>query len=186
VLDWVITHRERFKPSRLAGGIVDPVKRISENTREIDEIKPLLTRRLSAAFPLIVEKTGTKPFDFEELELEIAAHGDGAHFTVHRDIPVGAGSKPLGGDSKAGLDRIVSAVYYFHREPKGFSGGALRLHRFGSDGAPGDYLDVEPEQNSLLAFPSWATHEVLTVRCPSDAFEDYRYAVNCWFCRTVR
>ncbi len=134
----------------------------------------------------IKTKTGTRPFALEALELELAAHGDGAHFAAHRDIPVGQGRQPLGGDGSGKLDRIVSAVLYVHNEPKGFSGGALRLHRFGSNGAPGDYLDLEPEGNSLLVFPAWAAHEVLTVNCPSRAFEDYRYAVNCWFCRTLK
>ena len=34
----------------------------------------------------------------------------------------------------------------------------------------------------LSLFPSWATHEVRNISCPSDTFADYRFAVNCWYC----
>ena len=99
-------------------------------------------------------------------------------------IPIGPDRTPLGGDPSGTQDRLLSAVYYFHREPKGFSGGQLRLHRFGSNGEPGDYVDIEPERNSLVVFPSWTTHEVRTVHCPTGQFADYRFAVNCWLCAT--
>jgi Rps23 Pro-64 3,4-dihydroxylase Tpa1-like proline 4-hydroxylase len=77
---------------------------------------------------------------------------------------------------------MLSAVYYFHRMPKAFSGGCLRLHRIGA--RPGDIgMDVTPIDNSLVVFPSWAPHEVLPVRCLSGAFGDSRFAVNCWVYR---
>ncbi len=130
-------------------------------------------------------KTGTAPFEIEYLELEIAAHGDGAHFGAHTDIPIGAGRAPLGGDRSGTQDRILSAVYYFHREPKSFTGGQLRLHRLCTNGEPGNHVDIEPEGNSLLIFPSWAAHEVRAVQCPSSRFEDNRFSVNCWLCKTL-
>ena len=86
-----------------------------------------------------------------------------------------------------GEDRVISAVYYFYREPKGFSGGALRLYRFGADAqdpaADAGSIAFEPRQNSLVCFPSWAKHKVEAVSCPSGKFEDYRFGLNCWFCR---
>ena len=89
-----------------------------------------------------------------------------------------------------GQDRLLSAVLYFHREPKGFSGGELRLFRLNvrPDTKPvevADHLDLMPVRNSLVAFPSWVTHEVRPISCPSNRFEDFRFALNCWFCGTI-
>jgi SM-20-related protein len=184
LLDWTIASAERFEPATLAGGKFDPTRRVAERLRDLGEMRAPLEARLRAAADDIFARTGTRPFPLASMELELAAHGDGAHFTRHLDIPVGPGRKPLGGTA-AGEDRIVSAVYYFHKEPKSFSGGALRLHSFTPTHAEGRHVDLEPAQNSLVVFPSWLPHEVTKVSCPSRAFADYRFAVNCWFCRKL-
>ena len=85
---------------------------------------------------------------------------------------------------------MISAVYYFHVEPKGFTGGELRLYRYGAPAEtlgkePGNHVDIAPINNSLVAFPSWALHEVRPVQCPSDEFREYRFAVNCWYCKVL-
>ena len=185
LLEWALANRERFRPSRISGARVDPALRVSQVTRDLSAVEAMLTARFTALLPEMFAGTGTRPFPAPSIELELAAHGEGAHFAAHRDTSTGRTRKLHGAIGAGGGDRILSAVYYFHREPKSFSGGELRLHRFGSDGVPGDYVDVAPEQNSLVVFPSWATHEVLAVRCPSGRFEDNRFAVNCWFCRTL-
>jgi Rps23 Pro-64 3,4-dihydroxylase Tpa1-like proline 4-hydroxylase len=184
LLDWTLQNRERFKTARVIAGI-DPSLRIAETLRDLGPLRPLLEARLRAMLPEIFRNSGVRPFEVEYIELEIAAHGDGAFFTRHTDIPFGPDRKPLGGDSSGRQDRLLSGVYYYHREPKAFSGGALRLYRFGGGEGPDDRVDVEPKQNSLLVFPSWAIHEVMRVECPSRAFEDYRFAVNAWFCRSL-
>ncbi len=182
LLDWTIASRPAFRPALITGRKLDPASRKAETLREIEPVRGLLERRLHDALPALFELAGATPFT-PFLELELAAHGDGAHFAVHRDIPTGPGRAPLGGDGSGKHDRVVSVVYYFHREPKAFSGGQLRLHRIGSEGLPGDYVNLEPRQNSLAVFPSWLSHEVRPVSCPSGAFEDYRFALNCWLCR---
>ena len=184
LFDWAIASRARFRPSTVVGGILDPKKRVSERLCDLGPMEAVFQRRLRALLPDIFRRTGTRSFEVEVIEMELAAHGDGAHFIKHRDIPVGPGRKPLGGDGSR-QDRLLSAVYYFHDEPKSFSGGVLRLHRHGSADGPGDFVDIEPEQNSLLVFPSWALHEVRQVRCPSNEFRNYRFAVNIWFCKVL-
>lgn len=185
LLDWAIAHRERFEPARLTGHVVDPKRRIAERLNDLGPHRAVLERRLKDNLADIFRRTGTRAFEVEHYELEIAAHGDGAFFAHHSDIPVGVGRKPLGGDKTGKQDRLVSAVYYFHREPKRYSGGTLRLYRLGDLQAEGDFVELEPEQNSLVVFPSWARHEVRRVSCPDCAFEDYRFAVNAWLCRTL-
>jgi Rps23 Pro-64 3,4-dihydroxylase Tpa1-like proline 4-hydroxylase len=98
---------------------------------------------------------------------------------------VGQGRRPLGGDDSGKQDRLVSAVYYFHSAPKRFTGGTLRLYRMADREGKGDFVEFEPELNSLAVFPSWARHEVRRVACPGCSFDQYRFAVNAWLCRTL-
>jgi Rps23 Pro-64 3,4-dihydroxylase Tpa1-like proline 4-hydroxylase len=157
LLDWTLSNRGRFKPSGVIGG-VDVRRRFSGVLSDLGPLHKVIEERVRTALPQIFSHTGGRPFDVEHVELELAAHGEGAFFVRHVDIPVGRDRKPLGGDTSGTQDRLVSAVYYYHRDPKGFSGGALRLHRFAGCGDPGEFVDVEPEQNSLVVFPSgWST-----------------------------
>ena len=193
MIRWVLQHQANFRPAKIiddhgpAKSLVDPKLRIGLTARGLGPLRAMLDRRMREALPQIEEAIGSRA-DATSIELELAAHGDGAHYRPHLDISYGEGRKVVGATPNE--DRVLSAVYYFHREPKGFSGGALRLYRFNArplTGAvdPSDYVDVQPLQNSLVAFPSWVTHEVRTVRCDSNSFEDYRFALNCWFCRKL-
>ncbi len=185
LLEWGLANEGRYSPTALTGGVVDPGRRKSELLLDMGPAKAWFEDKVRGLAPNLFAAVGVAPFEIEYLELEIVAHGDGAHFATHTDIPIGWGREPVGGDKSGKQDRLLSAVYYFHREPKGFSGGELRLHRFGGGSGGGDYVDVEPVRNSLVVFPSWAEHEVRTVHCPSGRFEDYRFAVNIWLCKTL-
>lgn len=188
LLDWTLSNEAAFKPSKVIGSGYAPDIRISDRVKEVGPMRPLLEPRLRALWPDIAAAAGSTPFEPAEIELEIAAHGDGAFFRAHADLPVGAERKPRA-EGAPGHDRAVSAVLYYRREPQGFSGGALRLYRFGArtgaEAREGEYVDIEPMANSLVAFPSWAMHEVRPVSCPSGRFEDRRFAVNIWFRRNL-
>ena len=109
------------------------------------------------------------PFEPSRFEFEMAAHGDGAFCKRRRYNFIGKDPKSR---------RFISAVYYFHRTPKVFSGGTLRIHSF--TGSNGVFVDMEPTNDTLVFFPSWFPHEVLPVICPSDRFEDLHFAINWW------
>jgi SM-20-related protein len=83
-------------------------------------------------------------------------------------------------DKKFVVRRVVSAVYYFHRLPKSFSGGALRVYPLAGREKSNTFVEIEPVNDTLVFFPWWFPHEVLPVVCPSGQFEDSRFAVNCW------
>jgi Rps23 Pro-64 3,4-dihydroxylase Tpa1-like proline 4-hydroxylase len=158
--------------------VVDPAKRISERTRQLGSWAEGFVSRIADRLDWIFASTGTRAFPVDHYELEVASHGDGAHFARHRDIPVGPGRQPLGGDDSGRHERLLSAVYYFYVEPRQFTGGELRLHRVGSEGIPGDYVDIDPLQNSLVVFPSWFEHEVRRVSCHTERFEDRRFGAE--------
>ena len=174
LLAWTLANEARFEPAALSGNIVDPKVRHASSLRDLGPLGPVLRARIAAEVPGWIKSLRVTGFDIHDIELELAAHNDGAHFVLHADTYTR--------DKVARGDRMLSAVYYFHREPKRFDGGMLRLHRLGAKpGDPG--VDIAPEQNSLLVFPSWGPHEVLPVSCPSHEFADSRFAVNCWVYR---
>ena len=192
LIDWVLANEAKFRAATVANRLdknsrIDPAVRIAQTMRDLGPARAAIEAKLLEALPALMAATGIKGPEPRSLELELAAHGDGAHYDAHLDIPVGQGRRSIG--ARRGEDRVLSAVYYFYNEPKGFSGGALRLYRFNAkpaeDPAADSYVDVQPLNNSLVSFPSWATHEVRRVSCPSGAFRDYRFALNCWYCRTL-
>ncbi|WP_374530279.1 2OG-Fe(II) oxygenase [Novosphingobium sp.] len=126
------------------------------------------------SFERLCEGAGLRPFKIDWIEIEVAAHGDGAYFLPHIDTYTGRGR----GDQKS--DRLLTAVYYYHREPKGFSGGNLEIFPFGG----GDVCQsIEPAQNRLACFSSTVLHQVSRVSCPSGKFADNRFALNIWYHR---
>ncbi|MGN6849593.1 MAG: 2OG-Fe(II) oxygenase [Sphingomicrobium sp.] len=191
-LSWAIEQEAAFKPAKVfygPGGRKDrlnPKSRIALKHRRIGPFEPLIRDRLFQHLPQIMEIAGYKGPEPRSIEFELNAYGEGAHFAPHIDIPIGANRQETG--EQDGEDRFISAVYYFFREPKAFSGGALRLFRFGVDPercGEHDSVAFEPVQNRLVVFPSWARHAVERVACKSGDFADHRFALNCWFCRKL-
>ncbi len=110
----------------------------------------------------------------ELAESQLTASNDGHYFKQHQDSGTEITTAP----------RVLSTVYYFHREPKGYAGGELRLYdRLEQSGQcwPADhFVEVEPRSNRLVVFASENYHELSPIRCPSGKFEDSRFAVTSW------
>lgn len=181
LLAWSHANEARFAPAQLRGRAVDPSVRRSLVLRDLGPLRAVFEARLATLLPTLIEALGLPAFAPSGVELELTAYNEGAHFRLHTDTYTQPPSAARG-------HRMVSTVYYFHEEPQGYSGGQLRLHPFGATAAsaPGSDLafeEIEPEQNCLVAFPSWAPHEVRPVACPSGAFARSRFAVNAWIHR---
>ena len=99
------------------------------------------------------------------MEVQLTAHNDDHYFKLHRDNGIDVAK-----------DRRITFVYYFH-QPKSFTGGKLRI--FDND-SEGDRELVTPRHNSIVFFRSELLHEVLSVKCPSQAFEHSRFTANGW------
>ena len=182
LLAWALGNEARFVPAGVGGVGVNAAVRRSVSLRDLGPMAAVLKARLKDRAAGFVETLQTAPFAVSHVELELVAHNDGAFYSRHKDTSTGD-------DQSGHAHRVLSGVYYFHREPKAFSGGCLRLHAIralegdttGDDGAPGvGDVDVAPDQNTLVVFPSWAPHEVMPISCPSGAFADSRFAVNGW------
>jgi predicted 2-oxoglutarate/Fe(II)-dependent dioxygenase YbiX len=96
-------------------------------------------------------------------EATVSHYGDGAFYKRHRDT------------KKAGVThRLVTLVYYVHREPARFTGGDLVIWQ-------GDEsLTLQPKHNRAVVFPSFAIHEVERVRMTDGLWESARFSVNYW------
>jgi SM-20-related protein len=134
---------------------------------------PAFRSALRSKFSEIYTAIGMAAFDIAEIEIRLVAHTDGDFFKVHSDTMTG------GNGNTGSRDRLISAVYYFHRQPKIFEGGELQIFPFDGS-AP---TRIEPRDNRLVAFPAFLLHEVLPVSLPDGDFADSRFSVSCWFHR---
>lgn len=146
---------------------------------EIPGARAILEPPLREALPEIANRIGYSGPMLDVIELEPAAHGDGAHFSRHVDNYFPAGASDFSGPRG---NRRISLVYYYHRLPAGFSAGALRLFGLAGSGSDAPSLSIEPTDNRLIAFHSWFPHALERVAVPSGDFADSCFAFNCWFC----
>jgi len=133
-----------------------------------------LRKKLMATIPSVLTQLNFSPFTVSQVEMQLTAHNDGCFYKIHND----SGSPETD-------TRVISYVYYFHKQPKNFSGGNLRLYatEWNNNYALNEreFIDIEPHNNSIVFFDSRCKHEVMPVSCPSRRFEDGRFTLNGWF-----
>ena len=132
----------------------------------------LLRHRVRKLIPKVAAQLGLEVPE-GDIEIQLTAHNDGHYYRVHNDS-----------SGEGFMHRVISFVYYFHRTPKSFTGGELRLYdRDVQDGKlrpAANYKDITPLDNSLVFFDSRDMHEVMPVVCPSKVFADGRFTINGW------
>jgi Rps23 Pro-64 3,4-dihydroxylase Tpa1-like proline 4-hydroxylase len=126
---------------------------------------------LDASYDRIAADVGTNHFEREPTELHMAAHRDGQFLPRHIDMLTG---KALVKDQRA-----VSLVYYCNRTPRAFSGGDLVMYAMMGGGRQ----VIEPQHDRLVAFPSFAPHEIERVEVLGNRFADARFALVAWMRR---
>jgi SM-20-related protein len=175
LLECAKKHENNFLPTKvgLSEGSFDPEIRISRVLRDFPQLRTELSARFRQRMPQAIHELGLSPFELAGCEIELVAHGDGAFYKRHIDTATGI--------QNAQTQRVLTGVLYFHTLPKAYTGGELRLHAFSSPERGERFVDIEPERDKLVLFPSWAPHEVLPIVSPGRKFEDSRFAINCWF-----
>ena len=133
----------------------------------------MMMPKLQELMPKLWSQLRVNPLPLNAMECQVTAHGDGDFFATHTDN----GTPEI-------AHRRISYVYYFHREPKQFSGGHLCLyHTLYQDGY-GKFgrlaADIDPPRNGLMIFPTFVCHEVTPIQCASRAFTDQRLTLNGW------
>jgi Rps23 Pro-64 3,4-dihydroxylase Tpa1-like proline 4-hydroxylase len=175
---YILEQEMRFEISEVVspgvtGGAVDYDHRRSRVLVDLGGHEKVIVDRLLACLPRILEKWGRDPFPISRVETQSTASNHGDFFHCHIDN----GADPVAA-------REITFVYFFHREPKQFSGGELRIYdsrRENDNYVPtANYRTIVPEQNQLILFASGLSHEVTPVECPSRNFADSRFTVNGW------
>ena len=179
LLQYAIANQDRFTDGRVhyeGEPKVDPAVRKTLVLHDLGEFAPVIREAARAAQAELQQALRVPVFVAGRFEIELAAHGHGAHFDRHIDTFVGS--------YRQASSRVLTLVYYLLREPKAIAGGALRMHGLGGrNKADSGVQDIEPHHNQLVAFPSIAPHSVSEVHCPGNDFADSRFAVNIWIHR---
>jgi predicted 2-oxoglutarate/Fe(II)-dependent dioxygenase YbiX len=153
---------------------VDEQFRRSATLHELEEIWDLFEAPLRRLLPLVRRELGIPWFRLGQIERQMAAHRQGDFFNRHNDS----------GDALV-ADRRVTCVYYFHGQPKRFSGGDLKLYdqlvRGGRVEAGTGHVVVVPEDNTAVFFASSTPHEVCPVSQDSADFAASRFSITVWF-----
>ena len=182
LLQYVMARQMDFRPA-IVRDRQSGKQRVDQGRRDCLALGDLgLARRpfesfVCAAAPGILAELHLAETAVEPHEFAICAYGDGGHFAGHIDT-----------NEVTDRIRVVSCVYYFAATPRRFSGGELRLYGLptlsGGKAPDAPFIDICPETDTLVAFPSWLRHEVLPVRLPEGGWPDHRFTVNCWLHRT--
>lgn len=158
------------------GGVADYEHRRSRVLMDPGPYQDHVLDRIKAVLPQVLQKLGMEAFPIAGVEAQVTASNDGDFFRFHSDS---------GSDKVA--SRYLTFVYFFHREPRQFEGGDLRIHdarlEKGAYISEGSYQRIVPQQNQIVFFPCELLHEITTVRCPSRLFADSRFTVNGWLRR---
>ena len=170
MLRWAIDQQAAFSPAKTNHGL-QPTARNALCLRDLGPWAERLRAHALAQLPEWMAQLRVTPFVPSHIELELVAQNDGAHFAIHSDT-YSTSQSAMG-------DRMISAIYYFHDAPARFTGGLLRLHKVGMPAGVGA-IDISPDHDRLVVFPSWWPHEVSRISCESGAFEDSRFSLNCW------
>lgn len=165
-----------FRPAQVhavadAPDSLDPARRARVLFRLPPEADPL-RRWLAAEQSRVLAALLPDPPAIGAVELQATLSAEGDRYRPHRDS----------GDRSTG-QRSLTLVYYMHRRPRRFAGGALRL--YDSDLASGHWLAggytrIEPDDGTLLLFPAAAWHEIEPVTGCAGPL-DGRLTVNGWF-----
>jgi Rps23 Pro-64 3,4-dihydroxylase Tpa1-like proline 4-hydroxylase len=155
------------------GGGVDFKYRRSRVLQDLGAHRGVVTDRIQAFLPRIVEDLNRDLFPVTRVEAQITASNNGDFFRWHND----------NGEGEI-ANREITFVYFFHREPKPFEGGELRLYDSrwanGTYRPEPTYRTIAPQQNQMICFLSSLAHEITPVKCPSGTFADSRFTLNGW------
>jgi SM-20-related protein len=167
IANYLLGQEARFTASQVL--TADGVGRVDESRKSrvlfsALDVESVFVPRIMSVLPKVIEDLEMEPFTVNRVEMQttVSAHGD--YFRPHRD----------NGNAKTNR-RHLTFVYYAHRQPKPFGGGALRFHW-----PNGTYNDVAPEQNRIVFFRPSCYHEVVTVSSNQRSLADSRITINGW------
>jgi Rps23 Pro-64 3,4-dihydroxylase Tpa1-like proline 4-hydroxylase len=177
LLEYAVEHEQEFTKATIVEDdepVVDERLRRARTLNDLGDFAATFQDRLKEALSPVLSQLNMDPFPVGDIEIQITASGDGDFFRMHKD-------------SDDQSTRELSFVYFFHGEPRRYSGGELRIFDaevINGREVPTDRSQIlSPRQDMVVFFPSSSEHELLTVRVPSKTFADSRFTVNGWIHR---
>jgi Rps23 Pro-64 3,4-dihydroxylase Tpa1-like proline 4-hydroxylase len=175
---FALEHESEFSASLVVtpsaeSGVVNYEHRRSRVLMDLAQHEDVMLSRIKSVLPMVLDKLGMEEFAITGVEAQVTASNDGDFFHFHSDN---------------GSDRVRSRhltfVYFFHREPRQFEGGELRIHdahlKEGVYVSDDSYQAIVPRQNQIVFFPCELLHEITPVTCASQRFADSRFTLNGW------
>jgi len=178
---FTLLHEADFSDSEVVspnadGGIVNYEHRRSRVLMDLGQHQDVMLERIKAVLPHVLDRLGMEEFSIASVEAQVTASNDGDFFHFHSD-----------NGSERVASRHLTFVYFFHREPRQFEGGELRIHdatlEEGTYVSAGSYQTIIPRQNQIVFFPCELLHEITPVNCTSQLFADSRFTLNGWLRR---
>ncbi|NES06176.1 MAG: proline hydroxylase [Okeania sp. SIO2F4] len=181
LLNYVLPKESDFVPAVVSNESATNMFKSYENRRALvlqsfAKFEELIVEKNQEILPDVFTKLNIPEFSIAKFETQLTAHNHGNFYKTHVDnqYPVDK--------------RVITYVYYFHQEPKAFTGGNLRIYDSKIQGKYYSKADtfktIEPQNNSIVFFLSSYLHEVLPVSCPSQGFADSRFTINGWIHHT--
>jgi SM-20-related protein len=172
LISYTLQHQADFRNSEVVSptgnGRVDYNQRRSRVLMNLGKHEQVILERIRGVLPSILEQLGISEFSVTHTEAQITASNEGDFFGEHCD-----------NSDEMIATRRLTFVYFFHREPRQFEGGELRLHDLRGS-STGSYQAITPQQNQIVFFPCSVLHEITPVECRSQAFADSRFTLNGW------
>src|SRR5215813_10898657 len=144
---YVLEHEPDFTPSSVIPhegpeSSLDPSYRKSLVLYNLGEYTSLIQDRLLALLPNVLAAFKREAFPISYFDIQLTASNDGDFFKVHQDNSAAERNH-----------REISFVYYFHAEPKAFTGGQLKLYNSQDGVVPQSKKKtaqtITPRQNTL-------------------------------------
>jgi SM-20-related protein len=171
VFDYAIQHQLNFVASKVVTNEADYRK--SMILPKFDELEIDLEGQLREILPEVFTRFGMITPPLVVFEKQLTTHNDGGYFKIHND-----------NGSPESASRLLTYVYYFQRDLAAFTGGQIRIYDSkvvdNTCVAADTFVDLQPENNMVLLFPSRLLHAVMPIRCPSRQFADGRFTLNGW------
>jgi hypothetical protein len=175
MISYALQHEAEFQGSVVVSpnreGMLDYSHRRSRVLMDAGKHEEVILERIRGVLPVVLEQLGMEEFSITRTEVQMTASNDGDFFRPHCDDA-----------QELVAARRITFVYFFHREPRPFEGGELRLHDSlsGRHVSAGSYQTIVPRQNQIVFFPCSVLHEITPVECSSKAFADSRFTLNGW------
>jgi len=175
---FTLEHESDFSASSVVSpnaesGVVNYDHRRSRVLMDLAQYEDLMLDRIRSVLPRVLDQLGMEEFAITGVEAQVTASNDGDFFRFHSD-----------NGSERVRSRQLTFVYFFHREPRQFEGGELRIHdshlRDGAYVSDDTYQAIVPQQNQIVFFPCELLHEITRVTCASQRFADSRFTLNGW------